>query len=154
MKEQKRILQIRDDFQEKLREETESGYPVISQIPEVNFLGILYLNSAKKYSMYQPGEKEKFFRMVPFRIREKEKYHTLYFYPMKDEVRNMAENFREKGLPRQAPVSIETMTDSQIRICMLEGILAATEKRLLEYIETEKELREELEKLKQKGERP
>ena len=37
---------------------------------------------------------------------------------------------------------------------MLEGILAATEKRLLEYIETEKELREELEKLKQKGERP
>ena len=66
----------------------------------------------------------------------------------------MAENFREKGLPRQAPVSIETMTDSQIRICMLEGILAATEKRLLEYIETEKELREELEKLKQKGERP
>ena len=65
----------------------------------------------------------------------------------------MTENFREKGLPRQAPVSIETMTDSQIRICMLEGILAATEKRLLEYIETEKELREELEKLKQKGEK-
>lgn len=154
LKEQRRILQIRDDFQEELREETESGYPVISQIPEENFLGILYLNSAEKYSMYQPGEKEKFFRMVPFRIREKEKYHTLYFYPMKDEVKNMAENFREKGLPRQAPVSIETMTDSQIRICMLEGILAATEKRLLEYIETEKELREELEKLKQKGERP
>ena len=37
---------------------------------------------------------------------------------------------------------------------MLEGILAATEKRLLEYIETEKELRKELEELKQKGGSP
>ena len=63
----------------------------------------------------------------------------------------MTEKFPETGLPKQAPVSIDIMTDSQIRICMLEGILAATEKRLLEYIESEKELRKELEEMKQKG---
>ncbi len=151
LKKQKRILQIRDDFQEELREEPRPGYGDTSQIPDENLLGILYLNSRKEYSMYQPGEKEKFFQMIPFRIREKEKYHTLYFYPMKEEVRNMTEKFPETGLPKQAPVSIDTMTDSQIRICMLEGILAATEKRLLEYIESEKELRKELEEMKQKG---
>ena len=154
LKEQKRILQIRDDFREGLWGTSEPEYPDISRIPEEKFLGILYLNSEKKYSMYQPGEKEKFFRMIPFRIREKEKNHTLYFYPMKEEVRNMAEMFSKTGLSGQAPVSIETMSDSQIRICMLEGILAATEKRLLEYIETEKELRKELEELKQKGGSP
>ena len=92
--------------------------------------------------------------MIPLRIREKEKHHTLYFYPMKEEVRSMAEIFSKAGLSGQAPVSIETMSDSQIRICMLEGILAATEKRLLEYIETEKALRKELEELKQKGGSP
>ena len=63
----------------------------------------------------------------------------------------MTEKFPENGLPKQAPVSIEAMTDSQIQICMLEGILTATEKRLLEYIEMEKELRKELDGLKQKG---
>ena len=43
------------------------------------------------------------------------------------------------------------MTEEQIRIRMLEGILAATERRLLEYIESEKELRRELETLKAQG---
>lgn len=154
LKGKKKILQIQDDFREELRGTSDSKYLDISQIPEEKFLGILYLNSEKKYSMYQPGDKEKFFRMIPFRIREKEKHHTLYFYPMKEEVRSMAEMFSKAGLSGQVPVSIETMSDSQIRICMLEGILAATEKRLLEYIETEKELRKELEELKQKGGSP
>ena len=39
------------------------------------------------------------------------------------------------------------MSDEQIRIRMLEGILAATERRLLEYIGTEKELRRQLKEL-------
>lgn len=151
LKEEKRILMIQDDFLEKSR--ADSQYPDTVQIPEKSILGILFLNSGNKYSMFQPGEKEKFFQMIPFRIREKEKQHILYFYSMKDEVRNMAEQFSEAGLLQQAPVSLETMSDIEIRICMLEGILAATEKRLMEYIETEKNLREELEQLKKKEER-
>ena len=43
------------------------------------------------------------------------------------------------------------LSDEQIRIRMLEGILAATERRLLEYIESEKELRRELEELRARG---
>ena len=48
---------------------------------------------------------------------------------------------------------MEGLTEEELRICMLEGILAATERRLLEYIETEKELREEIRSLKEAGER-
>ena len=68
----------------------------------------------------------------------------------------MAERFisSQSQEDTSVPVSIEELTDSQIQIRMLEGILAATEKRLLEYIETEKELRKELEELKQKGGSP
>ena len=40
------------------------------------------------------------------------------------------------------------LSDEQIRIRMLEGILAAAERRLLEYIESEKELRRELAELR------
>ena len=46
-------------------------------------------------------------------------------------------------------LSMEELTDEEMRIRMLEGILAATEKRLLEYIETEKELRQEIKRLKE-----
>ena len=44
-------------------------------------------------------------------------------------------------------LSFVEMSDEQIRIRMLEGILAATERRLLEYIGTEKELRRQLKEL-------
>lgn len=44
-------------------------------------------------------------------------------------------------------ISFAKMNDDQIRIRMLEGILEATEKRLLEYIETEQELRRQLKKM-------
>ena len=97
--------------------------------------------------MYQPGGKEKFFQMVPVSIREGSSVHTLYFYPAREEVRKMAERFisSQSQEDTSVPVSIEELTDSQIQIRMLEGILAATEKRLTEYIKTEKELRRELE---------
>ena len=62
MKKQKRILQIRDDFQEELREEPRPGYGDTSQIPDENLLGILYLNSRKEYSMYQRERKKNFSR--------------------------------------------------------------------------------------------
>ena len=79
----------------------------------------------------------------------------MYFYSERSEVNRMAEEFREKReLPHQGKtLSVEGMTEEELRICMLEGILAATERRLLEYIETEKELREEIRSLKEAGDR-
>lgn len=43
-------------------------------------------------------------------------------------------------------LSIAQLTPEQVKIKMLEGILEATEKRLVEYIENEKRLMEELQK--------
>ena len=84
-------------------------------------------------------------------VREGEREHTMYFYSERSEVNRMAEEFRqERYLPFQdTTLSVEELSDEEMRIRMLEGILAATEKRLLEYIETEKELRQEIKRLKE-----
>ena len=43
---------------------------------------------------------------------------------------------------------VSETSDEQTKIAVLEGVLEATEKRLLYYINREKELLEEIEKLK------
>lgn len=77
----------------------------------------------------------------------------MYFYSEKEEVRRMVSEFEAKEeLQREgAGITVRRMTEEQTRIRMLEGILAATERRLLEYIESEKELRRELEELRAQG---
>lgn len=116
---------------------------------------VLWLNEKGRYRMYDPGSRERFFQLQPIVIREGEARHTMYFYSERSEVNRMAEEFsEERELPHQGKtLSVERMTEEELRICMLEGILAATERRLLEYIETEKELREEIRSLKEAGER-
>ena len=116
---------------------------------------VLWLNEKGRYRMYDPGSRERFFQLQPIVIREGEARHTMYFYSERSEVNRMAEEFRERReLPHQGKtISVEGLTEEELRICMLEGILAATERRLLEYIETEKELREEIRSLKEAGER-
>ena len=116
---------------------------------------VLWLNEKGRYRMYDPGSRERFFQLQPIVIREGEARHTMYFYSERSEVNRMAEEFsEERELPHQGKtLSVEGMTEEELRICMLEGILAATERRLLEYIETEKELREEIRSLKEAGDR-
>lgn len=104
-----------------------------------NAAGILFLNTGKQYRMYRWEWKDRFWNMIPIIVPADEadtEPHVLYFYPGKEEMRNMTD------------VWTREYTEDQIRIQMLEGILAATEKRLLEYIETEKELRQEITRLK------
>ena len=134
--------------------------------------GILFLNEEERYPMYAPGRKEEFLRMLPIAVRkesrkeadadaawtgmdeERKKWdHTMYFYSEKEEVRKMVSEFEaEEELRHEgAEITVRKLSDEQIRIRMLEGILAATERRLLEYIESEKELRRELEELRARG---
>ena len=112
---------------------------------------VLWLNERGKYRMYTAERREQFLRMLPLVVREGEREHTMYFYSERSEVNRMAEEFRqERYLPFQdTTLSMEELSDEEMRIRMLEGILAATEKRLLEYIETEKELRQEIKRLKE-----
>lgn len=60
----------------------------------------------------------------------------------------MAKDFRETVSLEDTgtELSIAQLTPEQVKIKMLEGILEATEKRLVEYIENEKRLMEELQK--------
>lgn len=139
---------------------------------EESVQGILFLNEEARYPMYAPGRKEEFLRMIPLVVRkergegletdgtwtgmeeEPEKWeHAMYFYSEKEEVRRMVSEFEAKEeLQREgAGITVRRMTEEQTRIRMLEGILAATERRLLEYIESEKELRRELEELRAQG---
>lgn len=134
--------------------------------------GILFLNEEGRYPMYAPGRKEEFLRMLPIAVRkesrkeadadaawtgmdeERKKWdHTMCFYSEKEEVRKMVSEFEaEEELRHEgAVITVRKLSDEQIRIRMLEGILAATERRLLEYIESEKELRRELEELRARG---
>lgn len=133
--------------------------------------GILFLNEEGRFPMYVPGRKEEFLQMLPIAVRkesrreadaetvwsspeESEKQeHAMYFYSEKREVRSMVSSFEagEELQREQAGITVERMTEEQIRIRMLEGLLAATERRLLEYIESEKELRAELEALRERG---
>ena len=134
--------------------------------------GILFLNEEGRYPMYAPGRKEEYLRMLPIAVRkesrkeadadaawtgmdeERNKWdHTMYFYSEKEEVRKMVSEFEaEEELRHEgAEITVRKLSDEQIRIRMLEGILAATERRLLEYIESEKELRRELEELRARG---
>lgn len=154
-----RVLYLCGDRAEesKIRDLTES----VCIGREESVQGILFLNEEEQYPMYTPGRKEEFLRMLPVAVRKesregeetKEWEHAMYFYSEKEEVRRMVSEFEaEEELQREgAEITVRKMTEEQIRIRMLEGILAATERRLFEYIESEKELRRELETLKAQG---
>lgn len=56
-----------------------------------------------------------------------------------------AEFWEEIKLPYlEEEIAIEKLNDDQMKIRMLEGILEATQKRLLEYIRREKELKSKI----------
>ena len=165
-----RVLYLCGDRAEesKIRDLTES----VCIGREESVQGILFLNEEVQYPMYTPGRKEEFLRMLPVAVRKesregpdadgtrtgmeeetKEWEHAMYFYSEKEEVRRMVSEFEAEAdlLIGGSRDQVRKMTEEQIRIRMLEGILAATERRLFEYIESEKELRRELETLKAQG---
>lgn len=152
-------LCIRDDFIPKAhrKEERADRAAWEKEGRSEKALGILYLNSRHRFSMYSWTEKEKFLSMVPIVVcMEQGKKHTLYFYTEKEEVKKMVKEFAEEHVfpNNQDKICIEKLSEEQMEIKMLRGILKATEKRLLEYIETEKELRRELSRHKAEKEDP
>ena len=65
-----------------------------------------------------------------------------------------AEFWEEIKLPYlEEEIVIEKLNDDQMKIRMLEGILEATQKRLLEYIRREKELKSKISVLEGKVKR-
>lgn len=111
--------------------------------------GILYLNEKKGYRM------KSFEKMIPVSVREGERQHTIFFQSGKEEIKEMAAEFWEEiKLPYlEEEIAIEKLNDDQMKIRMLEGILEATQKRLLEYIRREKELKSKISVLEGKVKR-
>lgn len=111
---------------------------------------IVFLNTQKDYSFYQLEYKSLFESMIPVIVNKKknreenmyldEKSIVLYFYSKNDEVKNMIENYENYKKLENAGMEeyVSKLTCEQRRIAILEGMLEATEKRLMYYIEKEK----------------
>lgn len=108
---------------------------------------IIFINFRQDFCFYDIDHKDLWKNIVPICIekkqnREEEFYadinsETIYFYSKNERILNMADNFELKRelVNTGMTISVEKMTAEQKKIKVLEGILEATEKRLLYYIE-------------------
>ncbi len=118
----------------------------------------VFINSKNDYVFHDPAHKEMWDHMQPIRIlktrtRQADFYastapETIFLYTENErwhaavEKQEMNKELEYTGMNiRKIPI-----TDEQRRLLILEGVLEATEKRLLYYIKREKELMELLEK--------
>lgn len=107
---------------------------------------VIFVNSKEKYCFYDINNKDIWNQIVPVVInksvvREEEVYvneddEIIYVYSKNNDIRKEVEKFTmEKDLKNTGlNIKIENMTPEQQRIKVLEGILKATEDRLLYYI--------------------
>lgn len=111
---------------------------------------IIFINTQKDYCFYSYDSKSLFADMIPVCIERKKTctenvYYndtqlTLYFYTKDKEVASMVKNYKNVKQLKNTGIEekVSKMTDEQRRIAILEGLLEATEKRLLYYLEKEK----------------
>lgn len=111
------------------------------------------LNTQGDFCWYDYDRRELWAHMAPLTLEKRRlaaegedfyaslEEETIYIYSQDKELLDMAKETRiEKDLPHTGlHVSTAVFTPEQERIKMLEGILAATERRLLYYIEKERE---------------
>lgn len=116
---------------------------------------LIFLNSHEDYCFYDYYHKnimEKMHPLVYYRkpfadeMFVKPEEQSIYFYSKNEEYMTMATELQfEKKLENlQVNLTIEKMSPEQVKIKVLEGILKATEQRLLYYIEKERNDKQEL----------
>lgn len=116
---------------------------------------ILFINSNQDFCFYDINQKHLWNDIIPICIKKKiikrEEFYAddseevIYLYCRNKEIRRMVEQMQfDKNLVNTGlDMSIEPLTPEQQRIKILEGILEATEKRLLYYIEAYEKLKTE-----------
>lgn len=132
-------------------EETLPDLPqMLRDLPEEK--AVLFLNSQSDFCFYEPGCEEIWNDIIPLCIQKKQVRkddfyldcipETIYFYSKSEELKKMAANFNfTKTLKHTgAVVTLDRLTDDQLRIKVLEGILAAMEKRMQCLIEENRKL--------------
>jgi hypothetical protein len=114
---------------------------------------IIFINSYKEYLFYDYPNKEIFESIVPVEILHKstvdetDQYSKTFFvYSKRKDTRNMINQLKFEKMLKSSKeiIQVEALSEEQLRIKILEGILEATEKRLDHYIKMESELREKL----------
>lgn len=121
-------------------------------IPETK--AMLFLNDFKDYVFYDIDHKELFNEIVPITMTKKQRENpefcsdlndeTIYFYSKNEEWRQMVRDQKYTKALKHAGLELskEQVNAYEERIKVLEGILKATESRLLYYIEEDRNSKE------------
>ncbi len=116
---------------------------------------LIFINTNNSYFFYQYPNKYVFDNIVPIIINliDKdsniiEETQIMWAYSKRKEVRDMVNSIEiQKELTNSNMLlQVNELSEEEIKIKVLEGILSATEKRLDHYIKLESELREKLKK--------
>lgn len=142
---------IIDDFNHDTLPESKDIYDFLDLVDQESI--IIFLNSFKKYMFYDYPNKDLFECVVPVEILhsstvdETEQYSTTFFvYSKRKDIREMVnqQKFEKNLSSSKEMIKVDALSEEQLRIKILEGILEATEKRLEHYMKLESELREKL----------
>lgn len=138
---------IIDDYMEASRS---SIFELLNSVDEQSI--IIFINSKKDYKFYDYPNKSVLKYIVPVEIsfRNDDVSEIIYIYSKRSELRDMINSIQFEKTLKHSEITFEVqrLTEEQMKIKVLEGILEATEKRLEHYIKLEKELRDELNKQK------
>ncbi len=134
-----------DDIEKQGEYTRESVVQMIEQMEEGNMM--IFINSKMDYCFYDLFHKSLWDHIVPVcinkrKIRDEDIYsdvnqEIVYVYSKSEEIRHMIENYEmNKGLKNSGiDIEIQSLSPEERRIKVLEGLLEATEKRLLHYIQ-------------------
>lgn len=139
-----------DDVTDQGEQGRENILKVLQEVPQDSC--VLFINSKQNYCWYDYEQRFLWRNIVPVVLRKTileprtEDFYAsvddevIYFYSSNEEMLLMAKDIKiEKELPHVGiSLNVQHLTPEQEKIKMLEGILAATEKRLLYYIDKER----------------
>lgn len=110
---------------------------------------VIFINSMKDYCFYDAAHEDVWKNIIPVCVKveknRKEIYadtssYCLYVYVKSERMKEKLKNYSEEIHLENSGVSqiIEPVSDDKLKIAILEGMLDATQRRLLYYIEKEK----------------
>lgn len=113
---------------------------------------VFFLNTNKNFIFYNYPNKKVFRYIIPVEIvhqnlsGDEELSETVYIFSKKGGLRDMISQieFDKKLEHLNKKITVKKLSEEQLKIKMLEGVLEATEKRLEHYIKLEKELKSKL----------
>ena len=127
---------------------------------EEEYNTVIYLNSKKMFTMYDEIDRSRFLEMYPWQINITKYVESdngledtediVWMKSSEERWICMTETFEmSKKLKNMGAVlNAKTPQEHELEIKRLKGLLEATERRLLDYIQREKELTEEIQRLK------